>query len=442
MAGQFWRAATVVWALMLISGCNRTPAPTAGSPAATGTAATDGGSPAQAGAAAKPTVAAGDPAAAVRQVLQGLEKRRLRAVWDFLPAGYQSDLQRITRQVGARMDPTLWKRAWAIPPRLAKLMRERGDWMLQPAGNTPSNPNAPQPLTATDLNGLADCLDLLASSELGDANRLKTVDLGDWCDRVGATVLGQVEVFARRLPGDSLAQTLAVLSDVQVQSAERAGDEATVQLSTPGGDPVPVEYVRVEGKWIPRDLAEGWIEGMGQAQARLGAFLNAETLAANRPQWESVLAATEEWLGRLEQAEAKEKFDFAWAQGVQNVLTIVAGLSSLDSGSSSEEAGTESPGAEEGPAETAESSPVPLVKVVLKGKYGAVEQDRLLDQLASRVDGGEALVRELAATGTDLILTVGPVEDSAAFAEKLTGWTISKVDQATRTIVATSSPAP
>jgi hypothetical protein len=78
----------------------------------------------------------------------------------------------------------------------------------------------------------------------------------------------------------------------------------------------------------------------------------------------------------------------------------------------------------------------------LKGKYGAAEQDRLLDQLASRVDGGEALVRELAATGTDLILTVGPVEDSAAFAEKLTGWTISKVDQATRTIVATSSPAP
>ncbi|MFM8580192.1 MAG: hypothetical protein ACKOFW_01685, partial [Planctomycetaceae bacterium] len=79
---------------------------------------------------------------------------------------------------------------------------------------------------------------------------------------------------------------------------------------------------------------------------------------------------------------------------------------------------------------------------VLKGRFGAAEQDRLLDQLAARVDGGKALVRELAATGTDLILTVGPVEDSEAFASQLTGWTISKVDRATRTISATSSPSP
>ncbi|MFM8285949.1 MAG: hypothetical protein ACKOGA_04390, partial [Planctomycetaceae bacterium] len=405
-------------------------------------AATAAGSPGGAEASATPRVAAGDPAAAVRQVLQGLEKRRLRAVWDFLPGSYQSDLQRITRQVGERMDPTLWKRAWAIPPRLAQLMRERGEWMLQPAGNTPTRPDAPQPLTAADLKQLADCLDLLANSELGDTSRLQTVDLGAWCDRVGGMVLGQVEVFARRMPGDSLAQTLAVLSDVQVQSAERSGDEATVQLSTPGGAPVPVEYVRVEGKWIPRDLAEGWVEGLGQAQARLAVYLNSENLESNRPQWESVLAATEEWLTRLERAEGKEKFDFAWAQGVQNVLTIVAGLSGPDSAPPGDDAGTAPPGEAEATTEPAESSPVPLVRVVLKGRFGAAEQDRLLDQLAARVDGGKALVRELAATGTDLILTVGPVEDSEAFASQLTGWTISKVDRATRTISATSSPSP
>ncbi|MFM8219813.1 MAG: hypothetical protein ACKOJF_12965, partial [Planctomycetaceae bacterium] len=203
MAGKNWRAVAVVWGLMLLAGCNRTSAPTCGTPAATGTgaagngaagnAATAAGSPAGTEASAAPRVAAGDPAAAVRQVLQGLEKRRLRAVWDFLPGSYQSDLQRITRQVGERMDPTLWKRAWAIPPRLAQLMRERGEWMLQPAGNTPTRPDAPQPLTAADLKQLADCLDLLANSELGDTSRLQTVDLGAWCDRVGGMVLGQVE---------------------------------------------------------------------------------------------------------------------------------------------------------------------------------------------------------------------------------------------------------
>jgi len=439
MAGPIWRVGLMVW-LAISLGCSRTPGPSdptpservtgAGSnPDSNSVAAVEGLNPGAAG-----------PAEAVRGVLQGLEKRRLRAVWDFLPGSYQADLQRIVRQVGERMDPELWTRAWALVPRLTKLIRERGDWMVQPAGNAVTPPTAPQALTVGDLKTLADCLDRLAQSDVADVKRLRELDLGAWCDRVGESVLGQVELFARRVPGDSLAQTLAVLGDVEVRSAARSGETATVELSTPGSDAVPVEYVHVEGKWIPRDLAESWIEGMGQAQARLAVVLSPETLAANRGQWESMLGATEEWLDRLERAASKERFDFAWSQGVQNVLTVAAGLVAGEAGPEVDsdvdprdvDSGDETPGA--GGVGSERAAPVPLVKVIVRGEYGVAEQDRLLMQVAGKADGGRASVQELAATGAELTLTIGPVADCEEFAQQLEGWTISKVDRAARTI--------
>jgi len=273
---------------------------------------------------------------------------------------------------------------------------------------------------------LAGLLNLLADSELGRAETLKSIDLGAWTGKVGRPLLEQVSVFARRMPADPLARTLTGLQDLKFRSRDVKGDSAVVEIVVPNEPVVEVPYVKVDGKWIPVDLANGWIEGMGQAQARLAVALAPDNLAALKPQLMTGLNVLDEWLKRLEESPNKESFDFAWAQGLQNVMTVASALQ--PDLPRDDMAGDVDPSAE---------TAVPVVKVVVQGELTFDQQDEILEKLAELADDGTGSFREISATKRDVTFLLGPVADVEAFARKMDLLDVSKVDPAGRMILAT-----
>ncbi len=364
-----------------------------------------------------------DPAAGARNVMTGLTNRKLRALWDFLPSGYQDDLQSLTRQFATKMDPEIWGRVIAIVRRSASILREKEPWLQTPAANTPKAAGganaAPEPV---NYKAVAALLDALADSELGDLDRLKKIDVGAWCDGVGVQLLEQLHQFAERMPNDPLARTMTGVADLELKSRKPKGDEVIIEIIAPRELPVEIPYVKVDGKWIPRDLANGWIEAVGESRARMAVALSEENLAAAKPQILTALGFFDEWLGRLEKAKTKEEFDFAWSQGLQNSMTVLATFSpSLPVDPAMEGTGEE-------------ESAIPLAKVVVTAELTFEQQDELLEKLAKLTDEGAGTFREISASNTEVSFTVGPVSDVAAFARKLPGLTVSKVDSEARMI--------
>jgi hypothetical protein len=249
------------------------------------------------------------------------------------------------------------------------------------------------------------------------------MDLGAWAGKVGQPLLEQISIFARRMPADPLARTLTGLQELKFRSRDVKDDSAIVEIVIPNEPPVEVPYVKIDGKWIPVDLANGWIEGLGQAQARLAVVLAPDNLATLKPQLLTGLSVMDEWLQRLEEAPSKEAFDFAWSQGLQNVITVASSLGPNQP--------VEEPTGETDPAVETE---IPVVKVVVRGELTFDQQDELLERLAGRADDGAGPFREISATKREVTFLLGPVADVEAFAKKLEMLDVSKVDPATRMI--------
>jgi hypothetical protein len=413
----------VLVGLGLMVGCQQSPPPDAGAKNGSGGAESAVGRD-QPGAPAKvASPPAATPDAAVRAVLEGIERKELTALWQFLPASYQRDLQTLVRQTGERMDPEVWDRSMAVVRHAAQVMKSKEKWLQTPAANEPPVTGPAAQMGPVNYSQLAQLLELLADSELGRTETLKTLDLGAWTGKVGRPLLEQISVFARRMPADPLARTLTGLQDLKFRSRDVKDDSATVEIVMPNESPVEVPYVKIDGKWIPVDLANGWIEGLGQAQARLAVVLAPDNLATLKPQLLTGLNVMDDWLKRLEEAPSKEAFDFAWSQGMQNVITVASSLAPS-------QPVDDSMGETDPAAETA----ISVVKIVVRGELTFDQQDELLERVAGLADDGTGPFREISATKREVTILLGPVADVEAFSKKLEMLDVSKVDTATRMI--------
>jgi len=65
-----------------------------------------------------------------------------------------------------------------------------------------------------------------------------------------------------------MAEFLDKARKVDATIVEEKDGVATVKISTEGEKDETEKFVEVEGKWIPKDMAREWKEGIAEAKAR------------------------------------------------------------------------------------------------------------------------------------------------------------------------------
>lgn len=350
-------------------------------------------------------------------VVNGLRANRLDALWNFLPASYQRDLNQLLHEFAKRMDPEIWDRGVVAVRKFARVLKDKQAFQPLP------RPDAGQP--PTDWGQLADVLETLLASDLADLDKLKHADVGKLLAETGGQILSQAQAFSKLGPRDFFGQNLEQLANLHVTPLESSGDKATVQFEPRGQEPQTIEFVRVEGKWIPRNLSDGWIEMMGEARARL-LPLSPENLAAMKPTILDLILRADQALDDLLAANTREEFNAAGARA-DEVLRAISALA----GPPESELGSTSP--EEGPEL---SGPVGTVTVIIKGQLDDDAQNELRDRLQGLADEGGSPFADLTADDESTTIQLGPVADLAGFAKKLDFLQITGVDEKTRTITA------
>ncbi len=405
---------TVAAACCLASGCGNENAPgTAGTPVAAGDSI-DG---TVAGKSAR-----GAPAdtadAAVLAVVEGLKQNRMEVFWDFLPASYQNDLNKLVHSFAERMDLELWNRSVAVLHKLARMLREKKEFLA--AARASNDPEAPGP-SAAELAAIGALLDTLLSSDLADLDKLKSADGRAILEGTGSKLLLQLRSMGR----DPFADRMGIVTGMKVALASSSGDSAKLTIEGLDGERADHEFVRVEGKWIPKNLADNWTHGIGNAGAQL-VRLSPENLAETKQQLLALLSAVDDSLERLSAAKTQEQFLSAMKdvdEKLQPFQPIIAGMF----GAAPEEA----PEAAEPPDE-----PVEMVTVVYKGMLAEDAQDRLRDRLNAVTDDGSRAVGEITGDDETTTIRVGPVSDVEAFARRVDFLKIVRVDPKSRTITA------
>ena len=215
------------------------------------------------------------PEGTVRFVAQGLADSRPQVVWQALPPSWQSDVTALLHESAEVTDPELYGLGWTLAGKLARILDEKPAFILDHpmfAGRLKDREK-----TEALLHAAAGLLKTLAGSELADREALRTLDVEKFLAGTGQELLHQAGELGTLLQGmqADLPRTPAGawrldglrLQDVAVLHQE--GTRARLRLTLAGGAATEQDWVQVEGRWVPNEMADAWPKALVAARQRL-----------------------------------------------------------------------------------------------------------------------------------------------------------------------------
>lgn len=374
---------------------------------------------------AKPAENSG-PAESMQALLNGVDNQQMEAVWQFLPASYQQDVNGLAQDFASKMDPEIYNGAFETGQRLAKILKEKKEYILnnQMIQGVPVPPEKLGELWNPTVN----IISALVNSDLSSLDKLKSFDGGNFMSTTGNQLAKNLVALSDLAPKpEGEASFSEKLKQTKVTVVSTDGDTATIKIEAPGEEPKEEEMVKVEGKWIPRNLADNWQKQMQDARSKL-AGLTPEKVTENKQQILTMLKMVNNTLAQLESAKTEEEFN--------NTLTPVLMMAAMGAQRLVGQMGPSMLGAPAGPS-LGESMPVDpnqLVTVIIEQKLTSTEQDPIIEQILLSVDDSDQVNIVPMAEGETTIFKISPVADVEAFAKKIKFGKPAKVDAKKRSI--------
>jgi|GEM_PF-357437 len=290
--------------------------------------------------------------AAIRSVMEGLSSGNAGVVWSALPEGYQKDVTEIVQGFGNGMDANLWQQITGTLGQIERVLTNKAEFIV----NSPAVQDSGQvDQVKAALPGIASMLKTLTESL--DLEALKAFDGEKFFSGPASQLLAQGDALSKLSPE---AATLSALKRATVETVSEEGDNATLRITNPQNPSETDElaFVRVEGHWLPAELAQDWDANIATAKQQLAGLPEASKQAAM--QVGMVTGMITAGLAPLEAAEDQEQFNLALEQAQQGIMGMVGAFAGGFSPGAGGEPESVEISTEESPSESGSLSDEPV----------------------------------------------------------------------------------
>ena len=215
-----------------------------------------------------PTTPDGTIKAAAAAYVEG----NLEVLWQAMPASYQADVQKLLAACAKKMDAELWEKGSKAAVKLSKVLTEKTDFvvatpfvaqLLQTAAIKPEDAKPVLTSVAGVLTILQSNAATLPQLEKLDVEKL-LVELGPHYRIFFEATLRNAKI--------SQAKTTDFFKNLEVKVVKMEGDRASVEVTKIDDTKLVVEMVRLEGKWVPKEMADQWSAKIDEAHKAIAAF--------------------------------------------------------------------------------------------------------------------------------------------------------------------------
>lgn len=259
------------------------------------------------------------PDAMMQGASKALETGNLRTHWELLPPAYQKDINGFIRTFAANMDAELWQAGVGLLNKGVQVLEQKKAFVL-------AHPQIPAQLRELiDYDQELAFLKAVASSDLVNLTKLKTFDVGAFLDGSGKKVLEQLGVSASQAAKGRLGIASGWLAGIQIAlqghkftTVKQDGDTATLRDEFMTFPPVESPWVRVDRKWLPKSLVDGWPARVAEGQAQLAALT--PQLQQSKPQALAMMTALNKILDGMLAAKTQAEFN----QAADSLISLVS----------------------------------------------------------------------------------------------------------------------
>ena len=244
----------------------------------------------------------------VMWVVENLQANRPQVLWQALPASYQGDIQNHIRTLADNTDEQIWNQTFQTLNKMIRVLDEKRDFIFQQPLLAARLQQAPD--ASASYDGVVRVLQTITTSEISDLQQLKNLDVESFLAGSMSGIMEQVEVVSELAP-ESTEQVQGWKS-VQATLIRSDGDTALLRIESEDETTVEEEFVRVEGKWVPKKLADSWDSRMAEIGQGLEKLSNQES-PQQKQQMLMFLAMANGVLDTLLGTESLEEFNGALA---------------------------------------------------------------------------------------------------------------------------------
>ncbi len=254
------------------------------------------------------------PDGTVRAVAEGLANRHPEIVWKALPPTYQKDITELTHAFAERMDPAVWEAAFGLGSRTAGLLRDKKDIILSSPMLDAAGEEREQVEGGWDE--MVDLLDSFFASGVSNLDTMKTIDWEKYLATTGRELMNLAAERSKADGDDTFDREFTQkLRQTEVEMISSEGDSATLRMTPPDEEPEEMRLTRVEGRWVPDDMAKDWDQNVAEARQKLETVTD-EEMQQGSMQAMMMIGMVDGVLAELETVETAEEFE----QAIQAVL--------------------------------------------------------------------------------------------------------------------------
>ena len=142
------------------------------------------------------------------------------------------------------------------------------------------------------------------------------MDWGHYLQTTGRDLMNRAAEASKATDEDAFDRDFSQkLRKTTIEVVSQEGDQATLLASAPDEQPEELKLTRVEGRWVPSDLAADWDREIADARQRL-ATLSDEEIQQKSMQAMMAIGMVDGMLTELESVETSEQLE----QAIQGFL--------------------------------------------------------------------------------------------------------------------------
>lgn len=196
------------------------------------------------------------PKDTIESAVKSMSKNAPQELWNDLPLSYQKDVNDAVRGFGAKVDTEL-------VAAVADFLKFVADTLEKNRAKLIEHPDvralSSDPAVRADVfdSAITVVRDIL-NSEISSTDRMKSFDGGKFLKQLADATDRFASAASKITPGDSLTKQRERFGKATVRLLSENESTATVEVTVPDLPTKQLQLVKVEGKWIVKELQDSW----------------------------------------------------------------------------------------------------------------------------------------------------------------------------------------
>lgn len=247
----------------------------------------------------------------VTTVASALGDGKFEVIWQALPESYQGDVNHMIEHAAEHTDATVYNKVMGVVGKFVQVLSDKQDFILgaEPIKSQIATGKFTKQEATEALSAVAGLLNDI-QKDIKTKDDLAKLDVEKYLANIGSRIKAIEPIVTKNTP-INLGQKLADMKKVKATIKETSTDVSKVEITDADGSSSVKEFVKVEGKWIPKDLADTWKAKVKELDEKL--HDSAELSEEDKKKVLDGAAQAEGILDNMLKATTQEQFDAALA---------------------------------------------------------------------------------------------------------------------------------